>query len=283
MNRKLFNKIAVIGVTATAFLATVLTSNNISLTLHASSHGSTCQWNHYEEINPTYKTHGVKEYWICCDHHELGPVFEQPKTGGTITNATHPSNFKDEITSEDARYIAPYTETITFSDGYIPAILTPNSNVSELIVNSTFELQMTVKNGSFGLFLSKHYLDEVFSDPEVVEIQFEAKSNVTTNNFRRKYYDPNKAQWTNRTYEANLTGYGITTTYKTFAYKREYYNLYKEGETFIVGGNVSLGDYIIVDNIRPSKTQYNLQTFEERSMETARSSIYLLCYHQVPQ
>ena len=82
--------------TALAFasvVAIVGQGSNFSLFASATEHGSICQWSHYSELHPTYTENGVKEYWICCNHHNLGPLFSAPTTG-KITNKTHDSSFR---------------------------------------------------------------------------------------------------------------------------------------------------------------------------------------------
>lgn len=257
--------IAALSIALFAGVSTIgmFTSENVTFfEMGASdSHSSSCNWSHYAEVMPTYTGHGVKEYWICCHHSHLGPVFSKP-TVGKITNRTHPSDFVETIDSTDERYLKPYNQPLDFDDGYLPSIFTANSNVKSLSVNEEGELKTVVLNGNFRVYLNKHYLDEVFSDPDIVAINFEAKADYVTNNFRRYYYDTLIESWDNRTYEANRTGFGINTNWKTFTYTREYYDIFQDGEAFICGGNVSENNYFVIDNITPVTQPLNYYDFE---------------------
>ena len=259
----------ILSFTAVCSVAALFESGS-HLSLSASnSHSSSCDWSHYQEIHPTYESHGVKEYWICCSHSHLGPVFSKPTTG-KIINRTHPSNFSQTITKDDDRYLKPYSEPLEFSDSYLPSIFSINSHARELQVTSTGELKFVVINGNYGLYLNRHYLDEVFSDSSVSAIAFDLKGSIATNNLRRHYFDPKTNTWTNGTYELNSNGYGMETNWKTFTYTRDFYSLYKDGEVFVVGGNVSDGDYIMIDNIRPVFDDIHYYGFENGRIDAKK-------------
>ena len=261
MKKRLFVFATASIVCGIIFASVIQDNTQIRNAFASNSHTSSCNWNHYNELLPTYNENGVKEYWICCDHPHLGPSLSAP-TSGKVTNRSASSDFRKTIQPTDIRYLKPYNEPLDFSDGYLPSILTHNSNVKSAIVTDEGEYKFVVKNGSFGVFLSKYYLDQVFSDSSVVAINFEAKGDFATNNFRRKYYDPLKSAWTNRTYESNHSAYGITQNWKIFTYTREYYDLYQEGKTFLCGGNVVEDNYILIDNITPVKVHLDPYRFE---------------------
>jgi hypothetical protein len=67
------NKKLGIGILATLSLATAagllfgLSGNAFSLA-KGTVHDANCEWNHYEEVEPTYVKHGSKEFWACCTH-----------------------------------------------------------------------------------------------------------------------------------------------------------------------------------------------------------------------
>lgn len=60
-----------------------------------------CTGHHYAQVNPTLVESGVKEYWVCCEHHEI--FFEQPTVGEWPT-AAHEDGFK--VGKDDERYIS---------------------------------------------------------------------------------------------------------------------------------------------------------------------------------
>lgn len=78
-------------------------------------HNNSCAIHHYAQVDPTSKTSGVKEYWICCDDPSHTVSFSAPSTG-VITDVTHGSDFALE--EDDSRYIAPYTFPEVFSTPY---------------------------------------------------------------------------------------------------------------------------------------------------------------------
>lgn len=257
---------------ASGIIISLATRGNVFTETSASVHGSTCSWNHYKEVTPTYNNPGVREYWICCDHNELGPSYSLP-TVGKISEANHPSNFVNTLTTSDNRYLAPYKETISFEDGFVPSIFTKQDKISSLEVatggsDGNNALKVTVTGSDYRLGISKKYLDEVFSDPSIVEINFDVKSTTATSNFR---YGTSSSH---PTYEANLAGYGVEKGYKTFAFKRAYYQTYIDGFSFIYGGGLSSGDYLLIDNIRPVKEPLTSYGFESGRLVSKTVSGY---------
>ena len=61
-------------------------------------------WQHYEGIDPTSSAEGFKEYWICCDCHEI--VFEAPAEGAVEGHTTTEEILNEVAATHDDRYLA---------------------------------------------------------------------------------------------------------------------------------------------------------------------------------
>lgn len=75
--------------------------------LLATSEETNNYWNHYEAVAPTTTMHGSKEFWAHCSLHEF--VLSHPGEGEDIREgvAFNSTAYFAELTSEDARYVAP--------------------------------------------------------------------------------------------------------------------------------------------------------------------------------
>ncbi len=117
--QKKFLTIVAVGSVLGIAAAGVTASVGASLKTHAEEsshvHSSSCAIHHYAQVDPTSKSNGVKEYWICCNDPAHTVSFSAPSTG-VITDATHGSDFA--IEEDDLRYIAPYTFPEVFSTPY---------------------------------------------------------------------------------------------------------------------------------------------------------------------
>ena len=63
---------------------------------------SDCKWNHYNAVDSSYFESGSKEYWVCCEHHEV--VFEEPANGVINEGGTPSAEFVNNLAANDARY-----------------------------------------------------------------------------------------------------------------------------------------------------------------------------------
>lgn len=75
--------------------------------LLATSEETNNYWNHYEAVAPTTTMHGSKEFWAHCSLHEFvlsHPGLSEDIREGVAFNST---SYFAELTSEDARYVAP--------------------------------------------------------------------------------------------------------------------------------------------------------------------------------
>lgn len=256
-------KLTLLTITSLSLLA-VISATSISsanqIKAGGTEHSSNCYWNHYEEIAPTYDNPGVREYWICCNHHQDGPVFVRPTTG-IIHENTHPTNFVNTLSSSDDRYMNPYKETVTFDNSVIPSFISifKNANPLEIVDNEGIDsskcLKIVNNSWNYGIKFSNYYLDQVFSNPNVKALNFYAKSNVATNDFRRL------SNGSGVCYELNNTGYGITNEWKEFSYTREYYERDVATDCIIYGG-VASGTSIYIDNIHPVMSPLTSNGFE---------------------
>mgnify|MGYP006956016539 CR=1 FL=1 len=106
---------SVFGIAVTAISSSIGIAMKINAEEESHVHNASCQIHHYARVNPTSKTSGVKEYWICCDDFNHKVEFSAPSTG-VITDATHGEGFAVEETDE--RYIPPYTFPEVFLTPY---------------------------------------------------------------------------------------------------------------------------------------------------------------------
>lgn len=71
----------------------------------AAEHGATCHFNHYEAVSPTKYSHGSREFWACCDHHEF--LLSAPGEGEITDKGAFTGDYFDELEYTDERYVAP--------------------------------------------------------------------------------------------------------------------------------------------------------------------------------
>ena len=271
MKKKLIISVILSFAVITALIPTILRRRE-GFFAHA---GSSELWRHYSGVAPTLTEKGTKEYWVSCSTSKH--VFEAPQ-GATIQDGPALNrSFVNGLSNDDDRLVPSYTEIMGFEDGNVPSYVTPKLNISSLsIVNDGTEgskcLKITVSGSDYGVYFAKEYLDAVFSDPNVVAINFDAKGSIASSNFRAKI------NGYNTTYELNNSNYGLTTSWKKFSYTREYYNAYAAGDAMIYGGGLTSGNYVLVDNILP--VTENLTSFGfENGFYNASSKIYMSAGH----
>lgn len=139
--------------------------------------------------------------------------------------------------------------SIDFEDNIIPNFLTTSDKME--ITKDGFEgsnclkVEIVAETSTDRKMINfnKDYLDMVFADSNVKAITFQAKANYVSSNFRARI------NGTNVTYENNSNGWGLCEAWKTFMYKREYYESWKEGDSFVIGW-VSKGNTIYFDNFK---------------------------------
>lgn len=94
---------AVVAVSAVVFGQNGLSTLGVDST-------SNCQWNHYDSVDSTYLDNGSKEYWVCCNHHEM--VFEQPSVGSITDKGAPSEEFVKALEPTDARYDIKKTDHV---------------------------------------------------------------------------------------------------------------------------------------------------------------------------
>jgi len=270
--KKRLANLILISLAALSITAAIFYSTDSSILSTSVSHDSNCQWHHYNEIAPTYTKHGVKDYWICCQHNDV--QFVKPEVGH-ISESTHQSGFVDTINESDSfnRYLKSYNQTVDFEENYVPKFISGNSNVNSLslannegIDNST-ALAINVKSGTYRIDFTKAFLDAMFSDSNVIAIHFDAKASGVFQNFGHG------SSSSHSTYELNNDGWGLDTNYKTFSYTRSFYNSYTDGDSFLYG-SANDGAIIYLDNIRASTKLLNNYGFECGRMVLPTTSGY---------
>ena len=109
---------------------------------------ATCkhEGNHYDCLEATASTSGIKEYWVCCKCHEH---YLSKPTSGTWTNAGVASI---TINSNDNRYMAPghlSNGIVLSADGKSITSYTPVSGVTTVVIPEGVEtIPANVFNGS---------------------------------------------------------------------------------------------------------------------------------------
>ena len=229
MKKKLFALAGVIGATA-VLVGGVFASQSHLLSKQA--FGDDGQWNHYDGVAPTLDKKGIKEYWVNCNTHES--VFTEPTSGNIVDMGAPAETFIDSLDSNDSRLIQRSWKTISFSSSSDTNLVTSvrnNFNLKEIVDDSTAPdrdgkvLKVTYKDGTADFMLAESYLDQVFSDPNVVALNFNAKCDATTFSFKDISY---RQQATTVRYEGNGSDYfGLNQTWKTFAYPRSAYEAFK--------------------------------------------------------
>lgn len=243
-----------------------------SFAIALSNHGylrntmATELWVHYKGVAPSLSKKGTKEYWVSCLSNQH--VFSKP-AGATIQEGETLSRaFIDALDPNDDRLVPKYVDIMGFEDGNVPTHVTKKTNISSLeIVNDGTEgnkcLKITVSGSDYGVYFSKSYLDTVFSDPSVVAINFDAKGSVASSNWRAKIGG------SNITYELNNTGWGLETNWKTFSFKRSYYDAYVNGDAMVYGGGMTSGNYVLIDNVVPVTKDLTCYGFESGKLDAS--------------
>ena len=173
-------------------------------------------------------------------------------------------------------YVTTGNASISFESGVVPGFMKEAHNAGALGVSDATAtdgantLAIPVTGGAPSLKVTMAFLDEMFADPNVDCIAFDAKTLQTeTGNFRR-YTLRTTGALGNECYEIDQQAYncGIKTTWKTFYFLRSDYNVWKENDLetkgsnyFIITGNFTTGDTLYVDNIRPA-TRNDMYGFE---------------------
>ncbi len=255
--------IGVLTVAACTVIGVATSFSSTSQGLFSSKADNAISWYHYIGTPATFTEPGIKDYWTDCNGSTL---VNYP--GNVVADREIPSSTVITVDDEDGRYLSTLKRSYDFEDGVLPDAISTDWHgrlqvSSDAGFNSSKGLKITFgSNGDFKIRMDKSYYDAVFADPSVVSIDFDAKSNFATSNFR---YTQNG---TNTCYEANGSayGHGLTTTWKTYHYTRDMYNALVNDQTakrldysLLTGAIVDKdSQYIYVDNIRYSRVGYDL-------------------------
>ncbi len=87
------------------FSAIALQDNQSFTELTGAAHGPSCQFNHYDAVDPTEVHHGSTEFWACCTH--LSYVLEEPAEGTIRDMGPFEGASFDALDENDERYVAP--------------------------------------------------------------------------------------------------------------------------------------------------------------------------------
>ena len=178
--------------------------------------------------------------------------------------------------THDLDLTAKYISFLSFEEGGVPEFITPKVNIDSIEVTDedatvgTHSLKIkTASSSNYGVYFAKSFLDEVFADPEVVAINFDARGSKKTNNFRAVIGG------TGVTYESNTTNYGLDTEWKKFTFRRSYYEAYQEGDAMIFGAELSETDYVLIDNVIPVFEELTSFGFENGCLTTDNEKTFL--------
>ena len=163
---------------------------------------------------------------------------------------------------------------LSFESGEVPDFIAEKQNATLSVTSAqgatfgskSLKILAPDNNNDFGVYFSKAYLDDTFSNPNVVAINFDAKGSEATSNFRARIAGANV------TYENNSTGWGLETNWKTFSFKRSYYEAYVEGDAMIFGRFPSANKYVMVDNVVPVTKDLDSYGFESGYMDKTNKS-----------
>ena len=190
---------------------------------------------------------------------------------------TFPSSGTYEL-DEDIFLTAQYG--LSFEEDTVPSFITPKQQIQSLSITdetSTLgqkSLKVIPTTGDYGIYFSKEYLDDTFSNPDIVAINFDAKGKTATSNFRAKIAG------NNTTYEQNNTDYGLDTVWKKFSFRREYYEAYVSGDAMIYGNSAC--EILYVDNIVPVTKELDSLGFEN-GFYKASAKTYMSAGHSNSQ
>ena len=74
--------------------------------------GNSPVWNHYDEVEPTDTTRGIREYWVSCDDHTH--QFEEPTSGQIVDRGAPSMSFINSLSSDDNRVLIASMDILKF-------------------------------------------------------------------------------------------------------------------------------------------------------------------------
>ncbi len=89
------------------------------------AHDSSCYWNHYLEVSPTYAQHGSKEFYACCTHPGSFSL-EKPNSENITEMGEFSGDYFSELDSGDGRYLPSLKEGDVLYDA-TSAWMVPNN------------------------------------------------------------------------------------------------------------------------------------------------------------
>lgn len=120
---------------------------------NAAVHDANCEWNHYEAVDPTYASHGSKEFWACCTHPGEFELAE-PAVGHITDQGAFSGEFFEALTDADERYIPELEGGNKFArldiiDWRDAALLTTKAEYTN-VLSVTFKIRVI---GEFNLWI----------------------------------------------------------------------------------------------------------------------------------
>lgn len=107
MKNKKFLNFGIIGTIAIGVAAAMIfvaSNSGNFLRVRGTEHDANCEWNHYSEVEPTYVSHGSKEFWACCTHPGSFSL-TQPEEGHITNVGAFTGEYFENLDDSDARYV----------------------------------------------------------------------------------------------------------------------------------------------------------------------------------
>ena len=238
----------------------VYTANTYKITYNAN--GGTCELSDEDVVYgeaytlPTATGSMIQSFVGWMD--ENGEMFVAGEVWDIASDVTLTAVYETGITFENMTAIPSYMSIVDDTESLA---------IAEVDGNKVLEIKAKSDKSAPGLMVTTEWLASFFADEGVDYIAFDAKAKLSTcNNFRRVTLRSN-GTFAADTYEQDMTythpvdGLSYATTgirsdsWKTFYFSRADYNAWvqegKESERFIASGQLTVGDSIYVDNIRP--------------------------------
>lgn len=240
-------------------------------------------WNHYNGVEATLDTKGIKEYWVNCSTHEV--VFSRPSSENINDMGAPSQSFIYSLASGDSRLISKKRQELSFEnasdlskvikgfrDGYSSAVIVDTDSTG-----GSHALKVTSSGTTLSFTLNDNYLTAVFSDPNVKALAFDAKGEISVlNSFRYRTYKGGTA-----TVPQFIGSPRLDTHWRTYYIPRSFYDdsydvssASNKNQYQVAWSDIGAGKYILFDRFRPVTVadEMALLGFESYAVDTSSGS-----------
>lgn len=238
-------------------------------------------WNHYDGVEATLDTKGIKEYWVNCSSHEI--VFSRPSSENINDMGAPSQSFIYSLASNDSRLISKKRQELSFEnasdlskvtkgfrDGYSSAVIVDTDSTG-----GSHALKVTSSGTTLSFTLNDNYLTAVFSDPNVKALAFDAKGEISVlNSFRYRTYKGGTA-----TVPQFIGSPRLDTHWRTYYIPRSFYDesydvSSAKSQYQVAWSDIGAGKYILFDRFRPVTVadEMALLGFESYAVDTSSGS-----------